>query len=155
MPYYSKVLQPGEEVKYYGKLHWTIYAHTIIWIGLALGAGAASIASDQDSLVFSGAIVILLVFLFLALISFFNAWFRRWTTEIVVTNKRIIYKRGWIAIRTEEMNITKVETVDVRQPVLGRILGYGTVLIRGMGSSWEPLQRVAAPVSLRNAIVVG
>lgn len=86
---------------------------------------------------------------------FVKAWFRRVTTEIVVTDKRIIYKRGWIARRTVEMNITKVETVDVRQSVMGRLLGFGTVLIRGTGSSWEPLTWVASPLTLRNAIVVG
>jgi hypothetical protein len=38
------------------------------------------------------------------------------------------------------------ETVDVDQSISGRILGYGTVLIRGIGSSWEPLSRIAAPL---------
>ncbi|HEY4043133.1 MAG TPA: PH domain-containing protein, partial [Rhodopila sp.] len=52
--------------------------------------------------------------------SFLRSWFRRFTTEIVVTDRRIIYKMGWIARRTREMNITKVETVDVRQSVIGR-----------------------------------
>jgi hypothetical protein len=49
------------------------------------------------------------------------------------------------------MNISQVETVDI----LGRILGYGAVLIRGSGSGWEPLGIVASPLQLRNAIIVG
>lgn len=91
----------------------------------------------------------------LTIISFARCWFVRVTTEIVVTDKRIIHKVGWIARRTEEMNITKVETVDVDQGVVGRILGFGTVLIRGIGGSWEPLRRLASPLELRNAIIVG
>ena len=98
---------------------------------------------------------ILYFFALLSFLSFLSSWFERATTEIVVTDKRIIHKRGWIARRTEEMNITKVETVDVAQNVAGRMLNYGTVLIRGTGGSWEPLRRVAAPLTLRNAIIVG
>jgi uncharacterized membrane protein YdbT with pleckstrin-like domain len=95
------------------------------------------------------------ILLVLALLSFLRAWFIRVTTEIVVTDKRIIHKIGFIARRTEEINITKVETVDVTQDITGRIFGFGTVLIRGIGGSWEPLRRVSSPLQLRNAIIVG
>jgi hypothetical protein len=53
------------------------------------------------------------------------------------------------------MNISKIETVDVMQGILGRIFDYGTVVIRGTGSGIEPLRHIAAPLELRNAIVVG
>ncbi len=92
---------------------------------------------------------------FWPVVSFLSAWFVRVTTEIVVTDKRIIHKVGWIARRTEEINITKVETVDVAQGIVGRIFDFGTVLIKGIGGSWEPLRRVASPLQLRNAIIVG
>jgi membrane protein YdbS with pleckstrin-like domain len=102
-----------------------------------------------------GQLPILLILLLLSVMSFIPPWFRRATTEIVVTDKRIIHKVGWIASRTEEMNMTKVETVDVRQGVGGRMLGFDTVLIIGIGSSWEPLAFVSSPLELRNAIMVG
>jgi uncharacterized membrane protein YdbT with pleckstrin-like domain len=86
---------------------------------------------------------------------FLGAWIRRKGTEIVVTDRRVIYKRGFIARRTVEMNISKVETVDVEQSIAGRLLGYGTVLIRGTGESLEPLRHVEAPLTIRNAITVG
>jgi uncharacterized membrane protein YdbT with pleckstrin-like domain len=79
----------------------------------------------------------------------------RTTTEIVVTDKRIIHKVGLIARQTEEMNISKIETVEVEQGIFGRIFDYGTVLIIGVGASWEPLKFVASPLELRNAIIVG
>jgi hypothetical protein len=53
------------------------------------------------------------------------------------------------------MNISKVETVDVEQGVLGRMLNYGTVLVRGTGESLEPLRHIEAPLALRNAITAG
>ena len=51
------------------------------------------------------------------------------------------------------MNMSKVESVTVDQTMLGRLLGYGTVHIRGTGEGIEHLHRIASPLELRNAIV--
>jgi uncharacterized membrane protein YdbT with pleckstrin-like domain len=153
MSYYAKVLQPDERVRFVGKLHWMIYRNAIVLGLLTLIAGgfALSLTDNERSIALIGAAILAV----LAIVSFFGAWFVRVTTEIVVTDKRIIHKTGWIARRTEEINISKVETVDVTQGVSDRIMDSGTVLIRGIGGSWEPLRRVASPLQLRNAIVVG
>jgi uncharacterized membrane protein YdbT with pleckstrin-like domain len=153
MAYYLKVLQPNENVKYVGKLHWVIYKHAIFLVLVAIFCGlAASFApADNRDVIRLVAVVIFGV----AVLSFLQSWFVRASTEIVVTDKRIIHKVGWIARRTEEMNVSKVETVDVSQGVAGRVLGYGTVLMRGIGGSWEPLRYVASPLELRNSIMVG
>jgi membrane protein YdbS with pleckstrin-like domain len=151
MAYYQKVLQPDENVKYVGGLHWMVYGNAI-----ALSVIVDVVSSFLIDLVDSKRqLPILLFLLLLSVLPFIPPWFRRATTEIVVTDKRIIHKIGWIARRTEEMNMTKVETVDVRQGVVGRMLGFGTVLIIGIGSSWEPLAFVKSPLELRNAIMVG
>jgi len=150
MAYYKKVLQPDETVKYVGKLHWVVYRHAIVLAILA--AVPAIVTSGQPQQLGS---ILMTVLLVLAAVSFFSSWFIRVTTEIVVTNMRIIHKVGWISRRTQEMNITKVETVDVNQGVMGRMLGFGEVLIKGIGGSWEPLRWIASPLNLRNAVMVG
>ena len=91
----------------------------------------------------------------LGLLLLLGAWIRRRATEIVVTDRRVIFKRGLLSRHTVEMNVSKIETVDVEQGLAGRIWGYGTVLIRGTGSGFEPLVGVGSPLSIRNAIVVG
>ena len=91
----------------------------------------------------------------LAIVFFLKSWFLQWTTETVVTDKRIIHKVGFISRHTQEMNISKVETVDVFQPFWGRILGYGTVRASGTGATLETLPRMASPLQLRSAIIVG
>jgi uncharacterized membrane protein YdbT with pleckstrin-like domain len=153
MAYYTKVLQPDETVKFVGKLHWMIYRHAISLGILALIAAglALNIAGDRKLLPLAGAGLLAVI----AVVVFLSAWFHRITTEIVVTDKRVIHKEGWIARRTEEINVSKVETVDVTQSLTGRVLDSGTVLIRGIGGSWEPLRHIAAPLQLRNAIIVG
>src|SRR5262249_59455107 len=64
-----------------------------------------------------------------AVIALLVGWFRRWTTEMAVTDRRIIYKRGFIRRHTIEMHLDKVESVDVDQSILGRIFGFGDILI--------------------------
>jgi len=81
-----------------------------------------------------------------------GAWFTRQTTELSVTNHRVVYKTGFFRRHTVEMNMDKVETVDVDQSVLGRLLGFGSIRVLGTGQGIENLDRVAAPLQLRNAI---
>ena len=64
----------------------------------------------------------------------------------------MIYKRGFISRHTVEMNMDKVETVDVDQSFMGRLLDYGTIHVLGTGQGIESLRRVAQPLALRNAI---
>jgi uncharacterized membrane protein YdbT with pleckstrin-like domain len=150
MAYYKKVLQPDESVKYVGKLHWVMYRHAIL---LAILAAIPTLLSSQ--LPEELGPILTVIFLLLAALSFLSVWFTRVGTEIVVTNKRVIHKVGWLSRQTQEMNITKVETVDVDQSLTGRVLGFGAVSIRGIGGSWEPLRWIARPLEMRNAVIVG
>ncbi len=162
MRYYKKVLQPKEAVKYVGKLHWIIYGRAVFWLFLAIAAFVSILLFYNSDNYASGnvnlqeALLILPpILVLIAILTFIPAWIIRMTTEIVVTDKRVIHKIGLFSRATEEMNISQVETVDVHQSILGRILGYGAVFIRGSGSGWEPLRMVASPLQMRNAIIVG
>jgi uncharacterized membrane protein YdbT with pleckstrin-like domain len=81
-----------------------------------------------------------------------RAAFEQWVTEIAVTDRRVISKWGLIRRNTTEMHMDKVESVEVKQSVLGRILDYGDVEIRGVGKEGISLPRIAAPIELRNHI---
>jgi uncharacterized membrane protein YdbT with pleckstrin-like domain len=81
-----------------------------------------------------------------------TAWFHRWTTETDVTNMRIVHKTGFIKRRTFEMSLDKVESVDVNQSIIGRIMNYGDVTIMGVGEGKETISAIASPLAFRNAI---
>src|SRR6267378_1019809 len=81
-----------------------------------------------------------------------KAWFHRWTTETDVTNLRVVHKTGFIKRRTFEMSLDKVESVDVNQSILGRILNYGDVTILGVGEGKETISTIASPLEFRNFI---
>jgi uncharacterized membrane protein YdbT with pleckstrin-like domain len=82
----------------------------------------------------------------------FRAWFRRWTTETDVTNRRVVHKEGFIKRDTFEMSLDKVESVDVSQSIMGRLLDYGDVTILGVGEGKKAIKTIAAPLAFRNFI---
>jgi len=153
MKYYLKVLQPGENVKYVGRLHWIVYKYSILLAVVAVLVAFFSLNLDETQRPL--ALIAASILGALAIIFFVKSWFLQWTTETAVTDKRIIHKLGFISRHTQEMNITKIETVDVFQPFWGRILGYGTVRAVGTGASLETLPFMASPLQLRSAIIVG
>jgi hypothetical protein len=74
------------------------------------------------------------------------------SSELIVTNRRVLIKTGAIHRQTLEMFVSKVESVGVDQSFLGRMLNYGTVIIRGTGGSEEPFQTIAHPIEFRNCV---
>jgi Bacterial PH domain/GYF domain 2 len=74
------------------------------------------------------------------------------TSELVITDRRVLIKVGFIQRHTFEMFISKIESVAVFQSMLGRVFDYGTVTIRGTGGSSESFTTIAAPLQFRDAI---
>jgi uncharacterized membrane protein YdbT with pleckstrin-like domain len=152
MSYVKRILQPHEELLTLGHIHWIIYKDSIAMLAFSfLVLGFSRAAEDNEN--FSMSLKLVSILLFLAAIGFgVSAWFNQWITEIAVTNLRVIYKRGFIKRHTAEMNMDKIESVTVTQTIWGRILGYGTIHIRGTGEGIEHLHMIRAPVQLRNCI---
>lgn len=75
------------------------------------------------------------------------------TDEFVVTNRRIIIKKGLISYYTLEMNLGRVETVNIRQSLLGRILGYGCITIIGTGGTKESFHTISNPLAFRRSFM--
>ena len=86
-------------------------------------------------------------------LALFSLWLlpiiRQVTSEFVITNKRIIIKTGFIARKTLEMNLNKIESVNVDQGIWGRILGYGTITIIGTGGTKESFPDISRPLLFR------
>jgi uncharacterized membrane protein YdbT with pleckstrin-like domain len=149
MSYVQRIIQPGEQIIRIGHRHWIIYRKAIFVAVLAIAAfifGHHNYNYRDFAMVGGG------ILSAIALLFFIGAWFRQAITEIAVTNKRVIYKVGFINRHTVEMNIDKVETVIVDQSIPGRLLNYGTIHIKGTGQGIENLREIAAPIELRNAI---
>jgi uncharacterized membrane protein YdbT with pleckstrin-like domain len=152
MAYLDKILQPDETIVARGKKHWIIYAPgaAVLILAILVEAIKGIFPPSADFALQIVAVIIAVI----GLVMLFREWFDQWTTEIVVTNKRVVYKRGFISRFTREMNMEKIESVAVDQNLLGRLLGYGTIDIRGTGAGLEQLRGIGEPLALRNAITV-
>jgi uncharacterized membrane protein YdbT with pleckstrin-like domain len=152
MRYVRRVLQPGETIVYTTKLHWLIYIHTILLLFICIILAGAAIATSDNQGISLALGIAAVIFALLALSAGLRAFIRRTTTELAVTDHRVIYKSGLLSRHTIEMNRDKVESVDVDQSLLGRIFGYGTVVVRGTGGSLEPIRNIGDPLTFRTYI---
>lgn len=148
MKYIEKVLQPGEKIVFSSTLSWAVYFPSVLLWLAALALAVAGGALQRGNVWLWSALVVALV----AATSGLKAWFRRWTTEVDVTDRRVVYKRGFIRRHTVEINMDKVESVDVDQSLFGRLFDYGDVVIRGTGAGIEPLRGIDSPLAFRNAV---
>jgi len=132
------------------KIHWIIYVPGLLLVAVG-AAGAAyawqAMAANRDLALMSAGAVALI-----GLFSLIGAWFKRWTTELAVTDRRIIYKRGFVRRHSIEMNMDKIESIDVDQSVLGRVFDFGDITVRGTGTGLEPLRGIDSPIEFRNQV---
>jgi uncharacterized membrane protein YdbT with pleckstrin-like domain len=149
--YIDDILQPGEKVLYSTNAHWIFYLPAIAaWIAAAvLVVLSRMFVTETPALICLSLAAIAAIF---ALYKMLTAWFHRWTTETDVTNLRVVHKTGFIKRRTFEMSLDKVESVDVNQTILGRLLNYGDVTVRGVGEGAETIRTIASPLDFRNHI---
>ena len=151
MRYIDEILQPGEKVLYSTNAHWMFYLPAIVaWIGAIVLIVLSRFTTTEGIvlLCLAAAAVVAIAALYWTA----KAWFHRWTTETDVTNLRVVHKTGFIQRRTFEMSLDKVESVDVNQSILGRILNYGDVTIQGVGEGKETISTIASPLAFRNYI---
>jgi uncharacterized membrane protein YdbT with pleckstrin-like domain len=152
MRYVRRVLQPGETIVYSTKLHWLVYVNAILLGVVCIILIGAVIATNDNQNLSLALFIAAIIFGLLALSAGLRGFLRRATTELAVTDHRVIYKSGLLSRHTIEMNRDKVESVDVDQSLLGRIFGYGTVVVRGTGGSLEPIRNIGDPLTFRSYI---
>ncbi len=149
MSYVDRVLLPGEHVTARANIHWVIYLSGLLVMGLG---AIIYIVALQEPLIASALDIVALVTVLFGSILILSAWFYRYGTEITVTTHRAIYKSGILSRRTVEMNLDQVESVEVHQSILGRVLGYGDIAVHGTGEGIENISMVSDPLTVRSAI---
>jgi len=155
--YVEKHLIEGETVVYQTRLHWIVLVWPfllgllLLLPGLALISQSATRASGKSGA--SGPLLVGGIILFVvALICIVRGILNRNATEMAVTNKRVVAKVGVAARRTVEMLLSRVESIGVEESMTGRILGYGTVMVRGTGGTPESFDKIAHPLEFRTRV---
>jgi uncharacterized membrane protein YdbT with pleckstrin-like domain len=139
--YIDENLLPDEHVVYRADLHWIIFARAI----LVLVVGLVLVFEPRIA---QASVVVLLIGVVM-LVPPFVAYR---TTELGVTNKRVIVKTGLFRRRTLELLLRQVEAILVDQSLLGRLFGFGSITLTGTGGVREIFHRVRDPLELRRRI---
>ena len=158
MSYANEHLIAGETVQYETRLHWIVMlGHGLIAAILAIigfsfifapwSSAKGGEASAAGPLRWAGAASLLVAAIFFGI-----GLVRRNATEMAVTNKRVIVKTGLADRRTIELLLQRIESIAVEEPALGRILGYGTVIVRGTGGTPEVFPQIARPLEFREQV---
>jgi uncharacterized membrane protein YdbT with pleckstrin-like domain len=157
LSFVERHLISGEAVQYQTRLHWVVMLGHLL-AALLLDAAAVALLifysrvrnspeAHGDILLWVaiGAVVI-------SAIVFAIGAIRRNATEMALTNKRVIVKTGLATRRTLELVLGRIESIVVEEPTLGRMLGYGTVIIRGTGGTPEVFEKIAHPLEFREQV---
>ena len=148
--YVDSILAEGERIVYRASIsHWQFFLSYLVGGLFMLAALGAYIATENHA---GASLAMIAISLVVGLAVILSAVIRRQTTELVLTDRRIITKRGLVSRDTVEMNLNKVESLHVNQSLMGRILNYGDVTVVGTGASLEPLRGIARPLELRKKL---
>jgi uncharacterized membrane protein YdbT with pleckstrin-like domain len=142
--YIERSLAENEVLQYRARFHW-LY-HAAAWGALIIGAVVAMMTLDADVIWIAAVALLVGIAIWLAILV------PIWTTEIGVTNQRVIYKRGLVQRNTSELQLRSIEEVRFIQDVWGRLLNYGKLEIHGTGDDAIYLPAVADPIGLRAAL---
>jgi hypothetical protein len=157
MSYIDASLVSGESVVYQTRLHWVVMLrHILLALLLFAGGGALLVyffhhpqLSDTDKHLTEGGAAALLLFGLIAIIA---GAVRRNATEMAVTTRRVVVKQGLMSRKTIEMLLNKIETIEVSEPMIGRMLGYGSITMVGTGGTSEPFHKIAHPLLFRGEV---
>ena len=157
MSYVDTNLLPGETVVYRGRIHWIVMAPAII-AGSALDLLACvflvgAFVWQGPKGAFSVPLAILAAMFAVAGSGWVTLWaVQRKATEIAVTSRRVLIKKGLLTRHTTEILLSKVESVSIEESPVGQTLGFGKVTIHGTGGTPEIFDRIADPNEFRHQI---
>jgi len=145
MNYIETNLQPGEEIKYVAKLHFFLFVQPIIL--LLIGAILASAPKEISTTIHYAGLLIL----FFGLVSLVQRLLVKIGSAYAVTNKRVVLKTGVISRKAVDLVLAKCEGLHIKQSILGRIFGFGTITVTtgGITSSYP---FIANPLAFRREI---
>ncbi len=152
MSYAEHNLISGETITFHGRLHVIVLMKALL-LTLVIDVVAAGLvfagASQPDA---TGYVVAALFLFVVSGMVLGAALLSRKAAEFAVTNKRVIVKLGIVHKRTSEIFLNKVETVGVGQSLWGRMLGFGTIAMRGTGGTTEEFHQIADPFEFRRQV---
>lgn len=131
-----------EEIIYQARLHWILLVWPILFLLVDLFIGVQFPLFWLPALLFGGVICIW----------FIVTWSMYYFSTLTVVDKHLILRTGVFVRQTIDIPLNKIESIDIRQPFFGMILGYGTLTITGTGGTHELVNYLQRPLTCRRYI---
>ena len=138
MSFVQKNLSANEKIVYHTRLHWWVFMPSGVFFLLGL------LFMNQSSGFGMGLLVIALLMLGLAYLNWMSS-------EFVITNKRVILKKGFVSRILVEIQLNKAEGLIIEQGIVGRIFNFGGVLVTSSGvkNAFAPME---APFTFKKEV---
>ena len=149
LSYIDQTLGRNETVLYRARIHSLFYIR--IWVLFAI----MTVAACCIAYAYPGRIGVLssIILFAVSVVFCLNLIVPLWTLEIALTNLRVVRKQGFLSRRTHDLAVGTIEEANLRQSLLGRVLNYGTIIVRGIGDAEDlVLEGVAEPLTFRKEI---
>jgi uncharacterized membrane protein YdbT with pleckstrin-like domain len=145
MSYIDNNLLVGEAIAYRTHLHWKLFTiPALVSLLVLLPVSIWALSSERR--------IVAAIALLIAVVWIGAAYLYRRTSEFAVTNKRVVMKVGVLSTRSVELLLSKVEGIAVTQSLLGRMLGYGEIVVSGSGGTKEFFAGIQSPLRFRQAV---
>jgi hypothetical protein len=145
MSYIDGNLLTGEQVVYRTRLHWLLFTTPVLFTAIVLVPIAWFLAHGTWN-------HYAWIPLALGLLILLATYIKRQSSDFAVTNKRVMMKVGVFNTRSIELVLNKVEAIAVNQSLMGRIFGYGDIVVTGSGGTKEAFSHIQAPLAFRRAV---
>src|SRR3954467_6086956 len=146
MSYLDDHLLDSEQIVYRARLHWIIFGASILMAVLGILV-AIILQTLQHDYWYLG-----LAFVGIGLLLAIGPAIRYATSELAVTDKRVLAKHGFIERESIETLLTKIEAISVDQGIIGRVFDYGSITITGTGGTEDSCPRISQPLEFRRQI---
>jgi len=152
----THLLSPDEKLVYATRIHWVVFSQALVLLVATVLAWSIlpGYLSFRQSIYLGLRFdqVIVLTLFIACLVTGFRAWIQYFTSWYVVTNRRVFWRRGLFMRQSAELLISRIESVSLRQSVMGQLFNYASLTIIGTGGSIEYFIDLPNPAAFQNAL---
>ena len=152
----TPLLSPGENLVYATRIHWVVFSQALVLLVATFLAWSVlpGYLSFRQSIYLGLRFdqVIVLTLFIACLVTGLRAWIQYFTSWYVVTNRRVFWRRGLLIRQSAEVLISRIESVSLRQSLVGQVLNYASLTIIGTGGSIEYFIDLTNPAAFQNAL---
>jgi uncharacterized membrane protein YdbT with pleckstrin-like domain len=131
-----------QKIVYQARLHWVLFIWPIVFFILSAWLGIR-FPSFHDVSIF---------LMVLGLLWSVLMWLTYQFSSLTIKEKQVILRTGILVRQTIDVPLSKIESIDIRQSIIGSLFKYGSLVITGTGGTRQSITYIARPLTCRRHI---